>query len=66
MTMASEGESQRTLHVPPKYDLYGRRQVWFFETGNRRFDRVANGFIFGLLHAVFIVAAVVSARGGLL
>jgi len=59
----SDGSSQPiTLHVPPKHDLRGNRQLWFFETGNHTLDHVGNGLIFGLLVTSLIVGGV--ALGG--
>jgi hypothetical protein len=36
------------IYIPPKYNQYGNRQVWFFETGNRSVDEVANGALLGV------------------
>lgn len=38
-----------TLHVPPKYNLRGNRQVWFFETGNDTIDNFGNGLLTALV-----------------
>jgi len=60
--MTDAESSQLTLHVPPKYDVRGNRQLWFFETGNHTLDHVGNGLIFGLLVTSLIVVGV--ALGG--
>lgn len=41
--------SRPRLYVPPRYDLRGNRQLWFFETGNDTIDNVGNGFLTAML-----------------
>lgn len=36
------------IHIPPRYNQYGNRQLWVVETENS-FDEVINGFLFALL-----------------
>jgi hypothetical protein len=37
------------IYLPPRYNLYGNRQVWFFETGNKRLDEPLNGALLALV-----------------
>lgn len=41
--------SKTKIHVPPKYNQYGNRQLWVVETGRESVDDVVNGVLFGLL-----------------
>lgn len=37
------------VYFPPRYNLYGNKQLWFFETGNRTVDDVGNGMLTALV-----------------
>ncbi|WP_396614096.1 hypothetical protein ACH9L7_20345 (plasmid) [Haloferax sp. S1W] len=50
-----------TLNVPPKYNIRGRRQLWFVESDNEKVDDVVNGVL-----TAFVVFAPLIAAGGLL
>jgi len=54
-----------TIHVPPRYNQYGNRQVWFFETGHETVDNVANGALFAMFLALWFVGAALLRQGGL-
>lgn len=47
--MTDEQSESRTLHIPPRYNLRGRRQLWFVETGNEKLDDPINGILTALL-----------------
>jgi len=46
-------KEQRKLHVPPKFNLEGRRQLWFIETKSG-VDEVVNGMLTALLVIGFL------------
>ncbi|MGB9966130.1 hypothetical protein [Halobacterium hubeiense] len=48
--------SQTQFYLPPRYDLRGNRQLWFFETGNDALDNFGNGLLTAVL-VVSIIAA---------
>ena len=58
-------ESGLTIHVPPKYNQYGNRQVWFFETGHETVDNVANGALFAMFLVLWSVGAALLGQVGL-
>lgn len=43
----SAGWLSATVHLPPEYNLQGRRQLWFVE--GTEFDDFANGILTALL-----------------
>lgn len=43
------------FHIPPRFDLYGNRQLWIVETESG-VDEVINGMLFALLVVSPIVA----------
>lgn len=47
-----------SLHIPPKYNLQGRRQLWFVE--GARLDDLLNG----LLTALLVIGSIAVAVGG--
>jgi hypothetical protein len=47
--MTSDESESRTLHIPPRYNLRGRRQLWFIETGNDSLDDPINGMLTALV-----------------
>lgn len=49
------------VYLPPRYDLYGNKQVWFIETGRQPLDDVVNG----ALLAVVTIGPIVAIGGGL-
>jgi len=53
--MVESEPSTATLHLPPKFNLRGRRQLWFVE--GTRFDDPVNGF----LTAVFVFVPLLAA-----
>lgn len=46
------------LYLPPKFNLRGRRQVWFIESGRKHVDDLVNGVLTSLTLMVVIVASV--------
>jgi hypothetical protein len=46
------------LHLPPKFNLRGRRQVWFIETGTEGVDDIINGVLTSLMLLVAIAGGV--------
>jgi hypothetical protein len=62
--LPTEESGALTLHVPPKFNLNGNRQIWFFETGNHTIDNFGNGLVAGVPFVVlFMILAEV---GGLI
>jgi len=53
-----------TFHIPPKYNLYGERQIWFLETGHRTLDNIVNGTLLGL--NVMLIVSVLLHWAGIL
>lgn len=45
----SDRNQSRTVHIPPKYDLQGRRQLWFIETGRETVNNLVNGMLTALV-----------------
>lgn len=43
-------DDKRAVHIPPKFNLRGRRQLWFIETRSG-VDEVVNG----MLTALFVL-----------
>lgn len=47
--MQDEQSESRTVHIPPRYNIRGRRQIWFIETGNESLDNPINGMLTALV-----------------
>jgi len=50
VTGNTPGPDGIAVHVPPKYNIAGRRQLWFVESGSKYDD-----FVNGMLTAAVVV-----------
>jgi len=42
------------IHIPPRFDQYGNRQLWIVETESGA-DEIINGAIFGILASTTLI-----------
>ena len=47
------------LFIPPKYDIEGRKQIWFLKTGDETLDDFLNGALTVVSFTLLLVLSLV-------